>query len=57
MAGLVVAGIFMHDRVLMDRLRTIAFAVLTPFFFLRAGSLISFPALAKGAGVIGRCSW
>jgi Kef-type K+ transport system membrane component KefB len=51
-AGLVVAGIFMHDRVLMDRLRAIAFAVLTPFFFLRAGALISFPALAKGAGVI-----
>ena len=52
-AGLVVAGIFMDDRVLVDRMRSIAFAVLTPFFFLRAGSLISFPALAKGAGVIG----
>jgi Kef-type K+ transport system membrane component KefB len=52
-AGLVVAGIFVHDRVLMDRLRSIAFAVLTPFFFLRAGVLISAPALAKGAGVIG----
>src|SRR5262249_42893590 len=51
-AGLVVAGIFTHDRVLMDRLRTIAFAVLTPFFFLRAGALIQFDALAKGAGVI-----
>jgi Kef-type K+ transport system membrane component KefB len=51
-AGLVVAGIFMHDPVLMDRLRSIAFAVLTPFFFLRAGALISFPALAAGAGVI-----
>ena len=36
-AGLVVAGVFMHDRVLMDRLRSIAFALLTPFFFLRAG--------------------
>jgi Kef-type K+ transport system membrane component KefB len=51
-AGLVVAGIFTNDRVLMERLRTIAFAVLTPFFFLRAGALISFDALAKGAGVI-----
>ena len=51
-AGLVVAGIFTHDRVLMDRLQTIAFAVLTPFFFLRAGALIQFDALAKGAGVI-----
>ena len=51
-AGLVVAGVFLHDRVLMDRLRSIAFALLTPFFFLRAGTLISAPALIAGAGVI-----
>ena len=37
----------------MDRLRSIAFALLTPFFFLRAGALISAPALISGAGVIG----
>jgi Kef-type K+ transport system membrane component KefB len=36
----------------MDRLRSIAFALLTPFFFLRAGTLISAPALITGAGVI-----
>jgi Kef-type K+ transport system membrane component KefB len=52
-AGLVVAGVFLHDRVLVDRLRSIAFALLTPFFFLRAGTLISAPALVSGAGVIG----
>jgi Kef-type K+ transport system membrane component KefB len=52
-AGLVVAGVFLHDRVLMDRLRSISFALLTPFFFLRAGTLISAPALITGAGVIG----
>jgi Kef-type K+ transport system membrane component KefB len=52
-AGLVVAGVFSHDRVLADRLRSVAFAVLTPFFFLRAGTLISAPALLSGAGVIG----
>ncbi|HYK70011.1 MAG TPA: cation:proton antiporter [Streptosporangiaceae bacterium] len=52
-AGLVVAGMFLHDRALMDRLRSIAFALLTPFFFLRAGTLISAPALITGAGVIG----
>lgn len=51
-AGLVVAGVFLHDRVLMDRMRSIAFALLTPFFFLRAGLLISAPALLSGAGVI-----
>jgi Kef-type K+ transport system membrane component KefB len=50
---MVVAGVFLHDRVLMDRLRSIAFALLTPFFFLRAGTLISAPALISGAGVIG----
>jgi Kef-type K+ transport system membrane component KefB len=52
-AGLVVAGVFLHDRVLMDRLRSIAFALLTPFFFLRAGAEISAPALVTGAGIIG----
>lgn len=53
LAGLMVAGIFMHDRILVDRLRAISFALLTPFFFLRAGLLISVPALLSGAGVIG----
>ena len=51
-AGLVVATVFLHDRVLMDRLRSIAFALLTPFFFLRAGTLVSAPALVSGAGII-----
>ena len=36
--GLVVAGVFMHDRVLVTRTRTIAFALLTPFFFIKAGT-------------------
>ena len=52
-AGLVVAAVFLNDRVLMDRMRSIAFALLTPFFFLRAGTLISAPALVSGAAVIG----
>jgi Kef-type K+ transport system membrane component KefB len=51
--GLVVAGVFLHDRVLMDRMRAIAFALLTPFFFLHAGLLINAKALGAGAGVIG----
>lgn len=51
-AGLVIAGVFLHDRVLMDRMRSIAFALLTPFFFLRAGLLISARALVSGAGII-----
>jgi Kef-type K+ transport system membrane component KefB len=51
--GLVVAGIFMEDRVVLNRIRTIAFALLTPFFFLRAGTLISASVLISGAGIIG----
>jgi len=50
--GLVVAGVFLRERIIVDRLRTIAFALLTPFFFIRAGLLISFSALAAGAGTI-----
>lgn len=53
LAGLVVAGVFLGDRVLMDRIRSISFALLTPFFFLRAGTFISASALVSGAGVIG----
>jgi Kef-type K+ transport system membrane component KefB len=52
LVGLAVAGVFLGDRVLMDRMRSIAFALLTPFFFLRAGLLISLPALAGGVGVV-----
>ncbi len=52
LVGLATAGVFQGDRVLMDRMRSIAFALLTPFFFLRAGLLISVPALVGGAGVI-----
>jgi len=52
-AGLVVAGVFLNDRVLIDRMRAIAFALLTPFFFLRAGLLISVSAIGAGAGAIG----
>lgn len=52
LVGLAVAGVFLSDRVLIDRMRSIAFAFLTPFFFLRAGLLVSAPALLAGAGVI-----
>lgn len=37
---------------IVDRLRTIAVAMLTPFFFIRAGLLVSFPSLVSGLGVI-----
>lgn len=50
--GLAIAGVFLTDRVLIDRMRSISFALLTPFFFIRAGLLVSAPALISGAGVI-----
>ena len=52
LVGLAVAGIFLRDRVLMDRMRTIAFSLLTPFYFLKAGLFVSLPAVATGAGLI-----
>jgi len=53
LVGLVVAGVFLHDRIVVDRLRAIAFSLLTPFFFLHAGTLIEAKALVSGAGAIG----
>jgi len=51
--GLVVAGVFTHHRILAERIRSIAFALLTPFFFLKAGTYISLPALlAEGVLIL-----
>jgi Kef-type K+ transport system membrane component KefB len=46
--GLVLARQFLSNRVLMHRMRAIAFSILTPFYFLKAGSYVSFKALAAG---------
>jgi Kef-type K+ transport system membrane component KefB len=48
LVGLVIAGIFSQEKILVQRMRTIAFALLTPFFFIKAGTLISLPALLAG---------
>ena len=50
--GLVAAGTFVRDRAVLHRMRTIAFAALTPFYFLKAGMLVSAPALISGFGLI-----
>jgi len=52
LVGLVSAGVFMRDRVVVDRIRSIAFAFLTPFYFLKAGLFVALPAIIAGAGVI-----
>jgi len=43
--GMVLAGTVGKDHVLIRRLRTLTFGLLTPFYFIRAGSLVSMPAL------------
>ena len=52
LVGLIIAGVFSHDKVLIYRMRTIAFALLTPFFFIKAGTLVSLPALLAGGLLI-----
>jgi len=43
--GMVLAGTVGKDHALIRRLRTLALGLLTPFYFLRAGSFVSIPAL------------
>jgi len=45
MIGMVLAGTVGKDHVLVRRLRTLTFGLLTPFYFIRAGSYVSVPAL------------
>jgi glutathione-regulated potassium-efflux system ancillary protein KefC len=45
MIGMVLAGTVGKDHALIRRLRTLTFGLLTPFYFIRAGSLVSVPAL------------
>lgn len=43
--GMVLAGTVGHNHALIRRLRTLTFGLLTPFYFLRAGSYVALPAL------------
>jgi Kef-type K+ transport system membrane component KefB len=52
LVGLVIAGVFVRDRVLVDRLRAIAFSILTPFYFIKAGLLVSASAVVTGSLLI-----
>jgi Kef-type K+ transport system membrane component KefB len=45
MIGSVLAGTVGKDHALIRRLRTLTFGLLTPFYFIRAGSFVSIPAL------------
>jgi Kef-type K+ transport system membrane component KefB len=52
LVGMALAPAFMKDAGLAHRIRTIAFAVLTPFYFLKAGSLVTLGTLVSSAGLI-----
>ena len=43
--GMVLAGTVGKDHALVRRLRTLTFGLLTPFYFIRAGALVSLPTL------------
>ncbi len=48
--GMILAGTVGRDHALVRRLRTLCFGLLTPFYFIRAGSYVSVPALAAAPG-------
>lgn len=48
--GMVLAGTVGKDHALIRRLRTLTFGLLTPFYFIRAGSFVSVPALIAAPG-------
>jgi len=48
--GMILAGTVGKDHALIRRLRTLTFGLLTPFYFLRAGSFVSVPALIAAPG-------
>lgn len=52
LVGLVVAGVFLRDKTLVHRMRTIAFTIFTPFYFIKAGLFVSLPALWASLGLV-----
>lgn len=52
LVGMVLADTFLANRDLVKRLRATTFALLTPFYFLRAGSLVSMKAVMGSIGIV-----
>jgi Kef-type K+ transport system membrane component KefB len=52
LVGLVVAGVFVRDKAILHKMRTVAFTIFTPFYFLKAGLYVSLPAVWVSLGVI-----
>lgn len=50
--GVAVAGLFKENPQMVRHLRTATFALLTPFYFLKAGAIVSIPAIVACLGLI-----
>jgi Kef-type K+ transport system membrane component KefB len=50
--GVAMAGVFLQNGELAHRTRGIAFTILTPFYFLKAGLFVSLPAVLASIGLI-----
>jgi Kef-type K+ transport system membrane component KefB len=52
LVGMALAPTFLAERELPHRMRIIAFSILTPFYFLKAGSLVDARAVVASIGLI-----
>jgi Kef-type K+ transport system membrane component KefB len=52
LVGMALAPAFLADRELAHRMRIIAFTILTPFYFLKAGSLVDLRQVVDAAGLV-----
>ncbi len=52
LVGMVLAPFFLENRTLSHRMRVTAFTMLTPFYFLKAGSLVKLSAMWNSAFLI-----
>src|ERR1700689_3738712 len=52
LVGMALAPTFLAESELPHRMRIIAFSILTPFYFLKAGSLVAAHAVAQSIGLI-----
>ncbi|HWP59853.1 MAG TPA: cation:proton antiporter [Candidatus Acidoferrales bacterium] len=52
LVGMVLADTFLGNRELIKRMRATTFALLTPFYFLKAGSLVDLDAVIASIGTV-----
>jgi Kef-type K+ transport system membrane component KefB len=52
LVGMALAPLFLKERALAQRMRVMAFTLLTPFYFLKAGSLVKFEAIVSSLALV-----